>query len=403
MVEILKILFVLGFSNPFPGAAWTRIGFFAEAWSKKSHSVEILGAFTYKTFRKRGGKRIGRVSIFNAMFHMDLNHPLAFTTNSILSFIVSTFFLIARRPNVTVVSVPAGDTGLGALVACKLLKTKHVVDYRDEWEDYIISLTNSKVGKSFYSVVKKLLASFYAKSQLVTAVTPNFMESLQSRGVVSVRLVPNGADVTVFKQYGKNLIRRKLRLDDDNFIIVYSGLIGGYYKLDTVIKALAKLLSLNKKIRLLMIGDGSDVPNVLELSKNLNLTASVIYLGVKNDKTEIAEILSAGDVGVIPGFYTRGQLPVKFFEYCACGLPVIATVDEDSILAKLIKEREIGLTVPPMDEEKLAEAIYRIYDNDSFRAAAGKRARALIEEKFDRNKIAEEFLNLIIKMVRSEA
>jgi len=144
-----------------------------------------------------------------------------------------------------------------------------------------------------------------------------------------------------------------------------------------------------------MIGDGPDVPRVLTSSKNLGLHENVLYLGVKNDKEEIAEILSAGDVGIIPGLYTKGQLPVKFFEYSACELPIVAAIHPDSMLAKLIKEYAIGITAPPMDEEKLAEAIYYIYENESFRIAAGKRARLLIEEKFNRNKIAEEFLGLV--------
>jgi hypothetical protein len=38
-------LFVLGFPNPFLGAGWNRIGFFAEDWAKKGHVVEVLGAF----------------------------------------------------------------------------------------------------------------------------------------------------------------------------------------------------------------------------------------------------------------------------------------------------------------------------------------------------------------------
>ncbi|MFX0204205.1 MAG: glycosyltransferase, partial [Candidatus Hodarchaeota archaeon] len=91
----------------------------------------------------------------------------------------------------------------------------------------------------------------------------------------------------------------------------------------------------------------------------------------------------------------KNSLPAKFFEYCACGIPVVATVYEDSILATFIREYGIGMTSPPMDEEKLAEAIYQLYKNESFREAAGKRARALIKEKFDRNKIAKDFLDLV--------
>jgi len=40
----MKILFVLGFANPFAGAGWTRIGFFADQWPRKGHIIEILGA-----------------------------------------------------------------------------------------------------------------------------------------------------------------------------------------------------------------------------------------------------------------------------------------------------------------------------------------------------------------------
>jgi glycosyltransferase involved in cell wall biosynthesis len=388
-------LFVLGFPNPFPGAGWTRIGFFAEDWSKKGHAVEVLGAFSYKAFHKRGAKRMGGINVFNLIFNMGLTHPLIFILNTLISFAVSTLTLLSRKPNAAIVSVPTGDVGVGALMACRLTRTKCVVDYRDEWEDYVISLTDSNTEKFLYSVLKKLSASIYAKSQIVTAVTPNLVDSLKSRGVANVRLVPNGADVTVFKQYDKNIIRRKLGLGNNDFIIVYSGGIGGYYKLDNVIGALTKLLSQTKNVKLLMIGDGPDVPRVLTLSKNLGLHENVLYLGVKNDKKEIAEILSAGDVGIIPGLYTKGQLPVKLFEYGACGLPIVATVYSDSMLSKLIKEYAIGVTAAPMDEEKLAEAIYFIYENESFRVAAGKRARLLIEEKFDRNKIAAEFLNLV--------
>jgi hypothetical protein len=42
----MKILFVFGFHNPSASAAWTRIGFSAENWSKGGHEVDALGAFT---------------------------------------------------------------------------------------------------------------------------------------------------------------------------------------------------------------------------------------------------------------------------------------------------------------------------------------------------------------------
>jgi hypothetical protein len=44
----LRILFFLGFANPFPGAGWTRIGFFAKYFKDKGHDVAVIGVFPEK-------------------------------------------------------------------------------------------------------------------------------------------------------------------------------------------------------------------------------------------------------------------------------------------------------------------------------------------------------------------
>ena len=354
-----------------------------------------MGTFSYKSLQKRGVKKQGEVNIFNIIFTLGLEHPVVFVSNSFCSFMVSMLFLLARKPDVTVVSVPSGDVGLGALVACKLLKVEHIVDYRDEWEDYTINLTNSKVGRSFYSVIKKLMTALYAKCNLVTAVTPSFVTSLKRRGVTEVRLILNGADVTVFKQCDKDTVRKKLGLNEHDLIIVYSGGVGRYYKLDNVIRALAKLHNLKKDVKLLIIGGGPDLPAIFRLSKKAGLNNNVIYFGLKNDKNKVAEILAAGDVGIIPGLYTKGQVPAKFFEYCACGMPVIAAVYKDSILAKLIEEHRIGLIAQPMDVEGLSKIIEKMYLDREFRRIAGQRARSMVEDKFDRAKLTQRFLRLL--------
>jgi len=276
-------------------------------------------------------------------------------------------------------------------MACKLVRAKCVVDYRDEWEDYTISLINSKIGKSFYLAVKKLMASLYTKCHLVVAVTPRYIDSSKLRGLANARLVPNGADVTTFKPLSN---RRK----SEFFTIFYSGNIGDYYRLDVAVKAVKKLVDRGLRNVKLVITGGGEIEKVLNLTLKLGVSSNIEYKGVINDKAKLVRLIAEADVGLVPyddNPLWKNSLPAKFFEYCACGVPVVATVYEDSILATLIKAHEVGLAVPPLDEEKLAKAIYRIYKDRSFREAAGKRARAFIEEKFDRNKIAEDFLKLV--------
>jgi glycosyltransferase involved in cell wall biosynthesis len=388
--EKLKIFFVLGFPNPFPRAGWTRIGFFAEDWSRKGHTVEVLGTFSYKASHKRGKKKMNNIHIFNLIFNMQFVHPLIFILNAFISFAVSTLILISRKPDVAIVSVPAGDVGVGALMACSLTRTKSIVDYRDEWEDYAISRSKSKTSKSFYLAIKKIVAGLYAKN-LVVAVTPNLLNALKRRGLTSLKLVPNGADTKTFKPFAN---KRK----SSSFLIFYSGGVSGYYRLDVAVKALKKLVDRGIRNAKLVIAGYGEVGKLLRLVCELGISENIEYKGVINDKLKLSMLIAEADAGLIPyddNLLWKNALPAKFFEYCACGVPVIATVYEDSILAKLIKEHNLGIAVTPMDEEKLAEAIYKIYRDKSLREESGKRARILIEEKFDRNKISEEFLNLV--------
>jgi glycosyltransferase involved in cell wall biosynthesis len=387
----MKVSFFLGFVNPFPAAGWTRIGFFAENWSKKSCIIEVFGIFSYKAFSKRGIKKLNNINIFNIIFSMNLMHPLIFILNTLISWMVSTLVLLSRRPNVAIVSVPTGDFGLGALLACKLTRIKCIVDYRDEWEDSTVSLVNSRFGKFFYYAIKRFATLLYIKSEFIAVVTPNFVKSLRSRGAGNVRLIPNGADAKTFKPAPHKKIR-------EFFEIFYSGSVGGYYRLDVAVRALSRLKENGvRNIKLVIVGEG-EVSKVLNLARELGVRDLIEYKGVINDKWKLAKLIAESDVGLVPydgNLLWKNSLPAKFFEYCACGIPVIATTYDDSLLAKFIKRHEIGLIAPPMDDGRLAEAIYEVYQNSNFRELSRKRARAFIEEKFDRNKIAEEFLRLV--------
>ena len=391
----MKVLFFLGF----PGAAWTRIGFFADYFRNRGYKVYVAGIFSPYSPSKTGLIYWKDIKIYNVCPAFWVENILSLLFNIFSSFITLPLLLILLRPDLTIISVPTGEPAIGAYFASRLVGAKVVIDYRDEWEDYTINKSRSKIYREAYRLLKTMMTKIYLKSDLITVVTPTIAKSLSLRGVKNVKIVPNGADVNVFKPYDKVVVRQELELCIDDFIIAYNGGIGGYYRLDVVIKALEKLDSrLRNEVKLLMVGEGPDLPKIMSMAKDFGLENNIVYLGVKNDKVELAKVLSATDVGIVPyddNPLWRNSLPAKFFEYCGCGIPVIATVYEDSLLAKLINKHEIGLVVPPMDEGKLAEAIRYICENKSFRELAGKRARLFIEEKFNRSKIAEKFLSLV--------
>jgi len=394
----IKVTFILGNPNPSPDASWTRISFFAKKFLEKGYDVSVFSAFTPKSLSLAGFRQWEGIPIYNIIPSLQVYNGVVFILKTFLTtFLLPITFLIVK-PKVVIISLPAGEPALGSFIASRLAHSKVVFDIRDEWEDYQLQKSTSIISKRIYEFVKMLMSSLYIKADLVVTVTEKVAKSLKVRGITKIKVVPNGADINVFKPYEKNITIKKLGLKAKDFVIVYEGGVGDYYRLDVVVKALAKLDNeIKDKIKLLIIGHGK-ISNILRLVEELGLSNNVIYLGKEYNKSRLAQIISSGDVGIIPydnNPLWKNSIPAKFYEYCACGLPVIATVYDDSFLAGIIKEHQIGLTTPPMDENKLSEAITWLYRNMQLRETMGMRARKLIEEKFDRNKIADEFLKLI--------
>ena len=100
-------------------------------------------------------------------------------------------------------------------------------------------------------------------------------------------MVPNGADTTIFFPKPRALeVRRRLRCEESDFIVLYSGGIGGYYKLEKVISALGKI-NPRLKIKLIMIGTGPNIDKVMTLARNSDLAESVIHICPTSDKSEL--------------------------------------------------------------------------------------------------------------------
>jgi glycosyltransferase involved in cell wall biosynthesis len=399
----MRILFFLGFYNPFPGAAWTRISSLAKFLSRTGYKIDILGAFTPMTLARdrinaRRFKPQHLISLNNFVLTFGLSYKIAFVFlfNMVSSFLVSVLYLLIKEPKVTIASLPPGDTGLGFIMAALLLKKQLIIDHRDEWtEDCCISpISTSTITKKFYSLfVRKILLVFYNRAFAVTTVTNGFKSSLLERGIRNVLLIQNGADVTTFKPL-------KEKDSTDGLTIIYSGLIGNYYSFDELLLALRYLKNYaTLDIKLVFVGDRNSLPYILNLASRLELGNCIEYKGALNIE-ELVKVIANADVGLIPGLYSNMQLPVKFFEYCACGIPVLAVVPDDSMLKQLIDENRVGLTCKPHNIKGLSDALEKIYFDKSFRESSGKRARLLIEQCFDRNKINESFFTLLQETIR---
>jgi glycosyltransferase involved in cell wall biosynthesis len=144
-------------------------------------------------------------------------------------------------------------------------------------------------------------------------------------------------------------------------------------------------------IALVFVGEGKVKPHLQDRARKEQLSNCHFYDPIP--KKSLAYVIASSDVGMmvlanIPAFY-YGTSPNKFFDYISSGIPVLNNYP--GWLADMIREKELGIVVPPNDPHAFAESMIELLSDDNRRRRLGCNARLFAEENFSRGRLAEEF------------
>lgn len=210
-----------------------------------------------------------------------------------------------------------------------------------------------------------------------------------------VELIPNGVDLQNFSRefsYGELFnLADELGLRPGSKVIISTSRLVPKNGPDSLIKALAALQSNHPQEdwRLLLVGDGAEKENLVALACSLAVEKRVIFQDSVGHK-ELPKYLKISHVFVRP---SRSEgLGISFLEAMAAGVPIVGTA-VGGIPDFLIHE-ETGLFCDPYNPEDIAAKIKIYFDNENLRKKVIKNARALVEEKYDWAKIAQEYRQL---------
>lgn len=303
--------------------------------------------------------------------------PLVSTRSTLVSSIVNTVlglfsvpYLLVLKPRVIVLSIPDYYPLIPVYLASKLIGAKLVIDFRDPQEEVCLhsSVLCGKLDKLFVKrIIRRVNYAIYRRADAIVTVTETARKMLEDSLRVKVFTAPNGADLESFKPISRNHARKVLQLGDNDFIIVYSGLIGGYYRLTEVLKTLRKLRIKHPGITVKLLLAGPIVDKYHESVLSRHIFPNVIYLGIL-DPEELKTLYSAADIGLIPRVdepIFDYALPTKFYEYVAMGLPLLALCRRESELARIIIGNKLGYVCDPSDEACIENAIETLALNPS--------------------------------------
>lgn len=192
-----------------------------------------------------------------------------------------------------------------------------------------------------------------------------------------------GVDLTTYNNdlYDRNEMRRKLNLQDDDFVIMMIAEVNKNKNHKQMIHAVECLKNKGINVKVLCAGDGPLLEEQIEYIKSRNLTKQIKFLGLR---TDISELIVACDMGILTSY--REGLPRNIMELMACKKPVIGT--DIRGIRDLVQDGVTGLLVKVGDYEKTAAKIEQLYHDRKLLKKLGSNAYECIK-KYDVNQVME--------------
>tara|TARA_B110000093_G_C12941899_1_gene398377 strand:- start:539 stop:1771 length:1233 start_codon:yes stop_codon:yes gene_type:complete len=319
---------------------------------------------------------------------------LNFMTTS-LSLGFRALFSIKRKDRVLVVTNPP-LLPFFVRVACYLKGAKFVLLVHDVYPDVFVPLGLLKPTHPLYLLMSCVNGELYASSRAVVALGRDMARLVEdkSRGKARVRVIPNWGDVDLIKPIEKtqnNILKEEQLVD--KFVIHYSGNHGRTHDLLSLIEA-AELLKEESDIHFLFIGEGSGKAEAVERAETLGLKNITFRTFV--DRSELNTSLNASDVSVVAFKKDMAgiSVPSRLYNLMAAGKPILAVVDDDSEVADVIREAELGVTVPPESPQRLAEQILKLKSDSAARSRMAVNSRNEAVGKYSYEAIKQQYREL---------
>lgn len=307
---------------------------------------------------------------------------------------------LVRRNRIEMVHARGHIPATIALALKRRFGIKMIFDLRGLMAEEYVDAEHWREGGVPYRLTKaaerRILAATDGIVTLTERIWPIIREWPGLRGrAVHHEVIPCCVDLSLFKISAADRERRRKELGlEDQFTVVYSGSLDGWYLTEKMVDFFATLLKENQQAHLLWLTNSSP-DRVRELMRSRQIeTNNFSVLSVAS--AEVPSYLAAADAGL--AFIKRciskiASSPTKNGEYLACGLPIVINAGVGDSNA-LINDWKAGVLIDEFTETEFAEAGQAI-EAMVARPEVREKARAVAEQLFDLNRVgAERYVSL---------
>lgn len=281
-----------------------------------------------------------------------IHNMLAYGWRAIFTGAVETL----EKPDLILGSSPHPAAAFAGALLARRHRIPFVFEVRDLWPQALIEMGRIRAGGATALAMRSLEEYLFRAARRSITLWPNVEAYMREQGIraPAPTWIANGIDLATLPP------PRPLP-EASTFTLMYLGAHGGANGLDNLIHAMRIVGSYAQAghIRLRLIGDGPEKLRLRGLAAEVGATNLTFEDAVP--KRHVAGIAAEADAFVFnligAPMFRYGISPNKLYDYMAAQRPVIFCCDAYN---NPIAEAGSGLTVPPDDPERLAQAILQL-------------------------------------------
>jgi glycosyltransferase involved in cell wall biosynthesis len=240
------------------------------------------------------------------------------------------------------------------------------------------------------------------KADLVLPISKWLKDDFVKKGIERRKMMtfPEGIYPNRFLDRNEKEIRKREGLEDSKAVI-YIGTMDKMRHLDVLIHAFSKVRA-GKKVKLLLVGDGTDKPNLERLASELGIDDDVVFTG-RIPFEEVPNFIAVANVGVSavpPLDIYKLSSPIKILEYMAMAKPVVA--NEEIPDHKEIVEESGGGILVKFEAESFAEGIIELLNNPARAEEMGRMGRKWVVKNRSYEILARRLEERYLKLIATE-
>ena len=242
----------------------------------------------------------------------------------------------------------------------------------------IIEETSDFRGRRWFGHLLFLVVAMRAR--VVVGVAPEIASRLRrmlGHNSRKVRLIVNGVSGHESPSVTRlESIRREYGIAQEDLVIGSSGrLVDSHKRFSDLIRILPDLSVVNKRIKVLIVGEGADRLRLESLSKDLGVANQVIFTGYQEHPRDFLELM---DLFVLAS--SGEALSLALIEAMHAGLPIIASSVGGTPYA--LGYGETGRLYPAGDLTQLRVTVSDLLSSNPGRERLGKSARVRAQNMF---------------------